>query len=253
MHEVHVAGTRLICAGAVKAGVRRMVLVSTSGTVAVSRDADDLPDEDRPAPLELIGRWPYYASKYYQEETAVRECGDRVELVRVNPSLFLGPGDDRLSSTRDVLNFLAREVPVIPAGGVNFVDVRDVAAALLAAMEKGRPGQRYLLGGYNWTLREFFGRLSRISKVQGPRMTVSDRWRRVPHLASRVQSAVLRGIGRTPRIQPEVVDMGEYYWFFTSDMAVRELGFHVREASETLFDTVDYLRTHFLGQTQKTA
>lgn len=117
MYAVHVDGTRLLGEAAARAGVRRMVMASTSGTVAVSRRADDMADEGAPAPVDIISRWPYYASKLYQEEAARRACGDRVELVMVNPSLLLGPGDDRLSSTRVILKFLAREIPMVPPGG----------------------------------------------------------------------------------------------------------------------------------------
>src|SRR5450432_3682947 len=96
MYAVHVDGTRLLCEAAVEAGVQRIVMASTSGTIAVSRRADAGLDEDSPAPVEIIGQWPYYASKLYQEAVARRVCGTRVELVTVNPSLLLGPGDDRL-------------------------------------------------------------------------------------------------------------------------------------------------------------
>src|SRR5207247_5855380 len=119
-------------------GVAVTVMASTGGTVAVSRRADEMPNEESSPPLDIIGRWPYYASKLYQEETARHACGDAIELVLVNPSLLLGPGDDRLSSTRDVLSFLARDIQMTPPGGLNFVDVRDVAAVLPAAMERGR-------------------------------------------------------------------------------------------------------------------
>ncbi len=153
MHDVHVHGTRRLCEAAAKAGVARIVMSSTSGTVAVSRRADEMPDETSPTPMEIVARWPYYASKVYQEEAARRACGDRVELVMVNPSLLLGPGDDRLSSTRPVLQFLAREIALVPPGGLNFVDVRDVAALLPVAMERGTPGERYLVGGVQLDVR----------------------------------------------------------------------------------------------------
>lgn len=244
MYKVHVEGTRVLCKAAVEHKVARVVMASTSGTVAVSRSADEMPDEDFPAPIDIIGAWPYYASKLYQEEAAKRACGDKVELVTVNPSLLLGPGDDRLSSTKDVLSFLAREIPVSPPGGLNFVDARDVAAVLPVAMEKGRPGERYLLGGYNWTFNEFFGRLERLSKVSGPLIRGRGKW---PFYASQVQSALYKALGRTPPVEPVSVKMAEHFWYFSSDKARNELGFEVREASETLFDTITYLRTHFLG------
>lgn len=245
MYEVHVTGTRVLCEAAVAAGVRRMLLVSTSGTIAVSRQPDDQIDEGTPAPVDLIGRWPYYASKLYQEETARRFCGDRLELVTVNPSLLLGPGDERLSSTRDVLSFLAREIPICPRGGLNFVDVRDVAAVLPVAMQQGGPGERYLLGGSNWTFAEYFGRLTRMTKVAGPMLKARGSW---PLLASRVQAAVYEQLGRKPPIEPASVEMADHFWYFDSGKARAALGFVNREATDTLFDTVTYLRRHVMGQ-----
>jgi len=246
MHAVHVEGTRLLCAAAVAAGVRRMVLASTSGTIAVSERADEKPDETCAAPLSIIARWPYYASKHYQEETARRHCGDKVELVIVNPSLLLGPGDDRLSSTRDVLSFLARDIPMTPPGGLNFVDVRDVAAVLPVAMEKGRAGERYLLGGYNWSFAEYFGRLERLTKVAAPLLKAPKG--RLPFFASHVQAALARSLCRTPRVEPASVEMARSFWYFDSTKAQDELGFTARDAAETLFDTVTYLRQNVLGK-----
>jgi dihydroflavonol-4-reductase len=239
MYDVHVAGTRLLCGAARAAKVARIVMASTSGTVAVSKRDDEMPDEDSAAPVELIARWPYYASKLYQEEAARRSCGDEIELVMVNPSLLLGPGDDRLSSTRDVLSFLARDIPLTPPGGLNFVDVRDVAAVLPAAMERGRAGERYLLGGHNMTFADFFGRLERLTKIAAPRLKGSGAW---TVLAAQAQAAVYRKLGRTPPVEPDGVDMARHYWYFASTKAQQELGFSAREAAETLHDTVKYLR-----------
>jgi dihydroflavonol-4-reductase len=244
MYQVHVEGTRLLVEAARAAGVQRMVMASTSGTVAVAERADEMPDEDTEAPVEIIARWPYYASKLYQEETARRACGEALELVTVNPSLLLGPGDDRLSSTRDVLSFLAGDIALTPRGGLNFVDVRDVAAALPAAMERGRAGERYLMGGHNCTFREFFGRLERLTKVSGPKLRPPGAW---SVLAAQAQAAVYRQLGRTPPVEPDSVEMARYFWYFRSTKAQEELGFAAREPTDTLHDTVKYLRAHHLG------
>ena len=244
MYAVHVDGTRLLCEAAVEAGVARIVMVSTSGTVAVARRPDADLDEQSPPPVEIIGRWPYYASKLYQEAVARRVCGTRVELVTVNPSLLLGPGDDRLSSTRMILQYLGREIVLSPSGGLNFVDARDVARALPEAMERGTPGERYLLGGVNWSFAELFGRLERMTKVPGP--LIKGRGK-LPWLAARAQGAVYRQLGRTPPVEPVAVDMASYYWYFESRKSTAELGFVAREPTATLFDTVRYLREHFLG------
>jgi len=107
-----------------------------------------MPDEDSPTPLELIAGWPYYASKLYQERTARLICGERIELVMVNPSLLLGPGDVRMGSTRDVLSYLAGDV----RSCLRAAQLRGCArrgAIIPVAMDKGRPGERYLLGGHN--------------------------------------------------------------------------------------------------------
>jgi len=245
MFQIHVHGTRLLCEAALHAGVKRILMVSTSGTIAVSKRADEMPDEDSPTPLELISGWPYYASKLYQEQTARLICGDRIELVTVNPSLLLGPGDVRMGSTRDVLSFLAGDVKLVPSGGINFVDARDVAAIIPVAMDKGRPGERYLLGGHNMTFAEYFDRIERTSKEYHPRFKAHGRW---PVLAAKVQSAVFKAAGRSSPIEPASVDMASYFWYFDSTKARSELGFTPREASDTIFDTIRFIRENALGK-----
>jgi dihydroflavonol-4-reductase len=244
MYAVHVDGTRLLCEAAVRAGVKRIVMTSTSGTIAAAKRPDEMPDEDTVAPIDIIGRWPYYTSKLYQEETARRHCADKVELVIVNPSLLLGPGDDRLSSTRPILQFLAREILMTPPGGVNFVDARDVAALLPVAMDRGVAGERYLVGGYNWSFEELFGRLERLTKVAAPLLKSRGP---LPLMATRAQAALYRHWGRRPPVEPQSVEMAEHFWYFDSGKAARELGFEPRDATDTLHETVKYIRENLLG------
>ncbi len=244
LYRVHVEGTANLCRAASKAGVERIVLASTSGTIAVTDDGIAIPDETFPAPIEIIGRWSYYTSKLYQEETARRECGSDVELVILNPSLLLGPGDRRLSSTRDVLRFLAGDIPVVPPGGVNFVDVRDVATAFRAAMDKGRAGQRYLLGGPNWTCAAFFERLERASKVKGPRIKLPEP---IYAFAGKALDAFYRHWDKAPPVDRASVEMGQRFWYLDPEKAERELGFEARDPYETLHDTVSYIKKEFLG------
>ena len=244
MFDVHVNGTRVVCQAAAAAGVKRLLLSSTSGTIAISERDDAWPDETSPAPLELLTRWGYYASKYYQEAAARQFCGDQVELVMVNPSLLLGPGDERIGSTREVLSFLAGDVRVVPAGGINFVDARDVAAILPVAMEKGRAGERYLLGGHNMTFAEYFDRMERLSKEYSARIKLSGDW---PWYAARAQAALFKAFGRTPPIEPTAADQAKYFWYFDGKKAREELGFAPREASATIWDTIEYVRAHHLG------
>jgi dihydroflavonol-4-reductase len=143
MYDVHVEGTRLLCDAAKAAGVKTIVLASTSGTIAVTKDGDVVPDETYPVPLDIISRWPYYASKAYQEMAALeRFHGKGLRLVIVNPSLLLGPGDDRLSSTKLILDFMARKIGAVPTGGVSFVDARDAARAFRVATRASHEGFR---------------------------------------------------------------------------------------------------------------
>src|SRR2546430_620992 len=126
MYKLHVDGTRLLCDAAKKAGVKTMVLASSSGTIAVSETADTVSDETCSQPLDIISRWPYYASKAYQELAALeRFSGKGLRLVIMNPSLLLGPGDDRLSSTKVILDFKARKI-----------------GAVAKRSEKGRVGEK---------------------------------------------------------------------------------------------------------------
>src|SRR4026209_389524 len=142
MYDIHVEGTRLLCDAAKAAGVKTIVLASTSGTIAVTKDGAALPYETCPLPLDIISRWPYYASKAYQEMAALEWFnGKGLRLVIMNPSLLLGPGDERLSSTKLILDFMARKISAVPSGGVSFVDARDAATSFRMAMKKGRHGE----------------------------------------------------------------------------------------------------------------
>jgi dihydroflavonol-4-reductase len=245
LYKVHVQGTAILCRAAKKAGVERIVLASTSGTIAVTENGETVPDESFAPPLKLIGRWPYYTSKLYQEETARRECQGGPELVILNPSLLLGPGDKRLSSTEDVLRLLASEIPVIPPGGVNFVDVRDAAAAFESALSRGHVGERYLLGGPNWSFETFLAKLARVGGVKGPRVKLPDR---VYSFAGKAVDAFYRQWDRTPPVDRVSVEMGQRFWWLDPSKAERDLGFQARDPYETLYDTVAYIKKEFLSQ-----
>jgi dihydroflavonol-4-reductase len=239
MMRLHVDGTRRVLERMAAAGVPRMVLASTSGTIGVSKDEAIL-DETAPYAEEIVAGWPYYASKIYQERLAF-EHGQRlgIEIVAVNPSLLLGPGDRRLSSTGDVRRFLRREIPTIPDGGVSFVDARDAAEATAAALERGRAGERYLLGGPNWTTKEFFARLGRIAHIAPPRLKLPPSWAR---WGAGVMEELYRWRGKQPPVDRISVEMAEHYWWIDSSKAERELGFAHRDPQLTLVDTVAYLR-----------
>ncbi len=237
LHRAHVLATRGAMAGLRSAGVRRVVVASTSGTVAVSGDAEHIADEGSRVPLELVALWPYYRSKLYAEREALEANGPDFQVVLVNPSLLLGPGDLRESSTGDVRRFLERNIPAIPGGGVAFVDVRDAALGMWQAFENGRGGERYLLNAKNMTVAAFFQRLERISGVKAPALRM-PRSRPLAIGVNRLFSQALRAIGGTPPVDEVSVEMAQYYWYCSSSKAERELGWSARDPGETLRETV---------------
>jgi dihydroflavonol-4-reductase len=244
MNKVHVQGTRLLCEAAKEVGAKTMVLASSSGTIAVSED-DQVHDETYPAPVEIISRWAYYASKYYQERTALESFdGDGRRLVIMNPTLLLGPDDERLSSTKVVLDFLGRKIPYTPSGGLSFVDARDAAAAFIAALDKGRHQEKYLLGAVNMTFAEFFARVERLSGVSAPMIRMP---KKLAVAGSSFVDSLFKNWGKASPIEPREVEQAEYFWYLDASKAKAELGFSPRDAQETLQDTIKYLRENFLG------
>ena len=245
MYRVHVEGTRLLCDAAKAADVKTIVLASTSGTLAVTEDGEIIPDESYPPPLDIVARWPYYASKAYQEMAALeRFNGKGLRLVIMNPSLLLGPGDDRLSSTKVVLDFMARKISAVPTGGLSFVDARDAAKAFRVGMKKGRHGERYLLGVANWTFERFFGRLQRLTKIAAPKFALPSK---VMVTGSQIVDSLFRQWNFASPVEPVAIEMAQYFWYLNCAKASRELGFRPRDPGETLHDTVSYLRENFLG------
>jgi dihydroflavonol-4-reductase len=245
MNKIHLEGTRFLCEAAKEAGISTMLLASSSGTIAVS-ETEEMFDETFPPPVDLLTRWAYYASKYYQERTALENFdGEGRRLVILNPSLLLGPGDERLSSTKPVLDFLAGKIPYSPGGGLNFVDARDAAAAFVAALDKGRHQEKYLLGAANMSFQEFFGRLERLSGISAPKLRVPKSWAMT---GSTIVNSLFKNWKKPSPIQPSEVEQAECFWYFDSSKAETELDFSPRDPQETLQDTIGYLRENFLGE-----
>ena len=240
LHRAHVLGTRSALAGLREAGVRRVVVASTSGTIAVGVDSEQIADESARVPLELLAMWPYYRTKLYAEREALEANSADFQVVLVNPSLLLGPGDTRESSTGDVRRFLQRTIPAIPAGGIAFVDVRDAARGMALAFERGRAGERYILNGKNMTVAAFFQRLERIAGVKAPALHM-PRSRPLAIGVNRLFAKAVRAIGGEPPVDEVSVEMAQYYWYCTAAKAERELGFSARDPGETLRETIEDL------------
>lgn len=245
MNRIHVEGTRLLAHAAKENKVKNFILASSSGTSAITEDGA-ITDETYPQPVEILTKWAYYASKYYQEKTALRAFQDKGErLVILNPSLLLGKGDERLSSTKIVLDFMAKKFPYTPQGGMSFVDAGDAARAFVHALDKGRHQERYLLGAVNWTVAEFFGRLERLSGVSAPVLKVP---KKVAIAGSSFITTLFKTFDKPAPFEASEVEMGEYFWYFDSGKAEAELDFTTRDPMETLQDTIKYLRENFLGE-----
>ncbi len=237
MYELHVDGTRRLLEAAEESGARRIILASTSGTIAVS-SKEAIGNEDNDYPIAVVGRWPYYLSKIYQEKVALRFCRERsIPLVVLNPSLLLGPGDDRLSSTWVVSKFLNQDIPAMPSGGLSFVDCRDAAAAFAAALTSGEVFGRHLIG-LNMSFKELFGRLSRLTGVPAPKL-------RLPSQVNTLGVQLLERWSKMRGVEPSVdrhsVEIGEHFFYVDSSKAERLLGFKARDPQQTIQETVAYL------------
>ena len=244
MHRVNVEGA-LAMVRLAAAQHCRLVVVSTSGTVACFRSADESADEKSPFCEQTVAGWPYYASKIEMERRA-RALADElgVELVFVRPPILLGPGDHRYRSTSNVLKAIRRKMPFVIHGGIAFSDVRDAAAALLAALERPDAQPIYHLPGHTCGIEEFFAQIEALSGVPGPRWTLP--YRPAHALASLVERVGTRLFGEPPHLLPDpvVVEMAAHHWAVRSLYAEAELGYHPRSARDTLRDTIEWLRAH---------
>ncbi|CAI7799230.1 unnamed protein product [Closterium sp. NIES-54] len=211
LDQTTVDGTLAVLEAALKAGVKRIVYASTSGTVGAFTDSRQVASDDSPYAREVVGGWPYYRAKIEAEERARGYAEQHgLELVCMRPTLILGPGDYRLSSCRTVLDIMERRIPFVPHGGLSFVDVRDVASAFIAAMQSAAPNTTYLLGAINMTLSNYFHLIARCADVAPPWLSVPPR---VAWALAAIASKLLPLIGqKDPSLDPVVVEMAQVYW-----------------------------------------
>jgi len=219
----------------------RVVYASTSGTVGCSVKGT-IAHDNSPYCNPVVIHWPYYVAKIEAEMRAKKYAKEHdIELIIIRPSMMLGPEDDRFRSTHTILSYLNRRIPVVLKGGLSFVDVRDVAKAFKTAMEKGKPGESYLLGSQNLTLQKFFENLESISGV--PKPTISLPY---PVTYGIVQSINFfnRKILRQwdPGFDPVKVEMASHFWYISAEKAKKDLGFDPIDPMQTLKDTVEWIK-----------
>ena len=221
IYDSNVSGTRNLLVAARRAGVSRFVYTSTVATVAVPQSGG-LPDESTITSVDdMIG--VYKRSKWLAEQEVQRAAAEGLPAVIVNPTTPVGAGDSKPTPTgRIILDFLNGRMPAYVDAGLNFVPVEDAAAGHLLAAERGRVGERYILGGENLTLKEVLGMLSRVSGRPAPRV-------RLPHAvamaAGYVDAAISRVTGSEPRIPLDGVRMSRHSMFVNAEKARKELGF----------------------------
>jgi dihydroflavonol-4-reductase len=236
MFRANVDGTRDLLTAALEAGAERVVYTSSVATLGLV--AGGSADEETPSRLDdMIG--PYKRSKFAAEEVArglARERG--LPVVIVNPSTPVGPGDIKPTPTGRLIVEAARgQMPAFVDTGLNIVHVDDVAEGHLAAAEKGRIGERYILGGENLALAEI---LAGVAQAVGRRPP----WLRVPHsvlfpVAIGAELAA-RVTGRDPFVTLDGVRMSRKKMYFSSEKASRELGYAPRPAREAIADAVSW-------------
>ncbi len=242
MYRSNVEGTRAVLEAARKNGVKNMVYTSSVATIGFTRSGQPA-DEDSPVSLaDMIGH--YKRSKFMAEQIALdagRSGGMRV--VTVNPTTPIGERDIKPTPTgRIVVDFLKRKFPAYVETGLNLVDVCECARGHVAALEKGKSGERYILGGENLTLKQILDKLGAISGLPSPTVKLPYF---VAYLAGAVDQAVSgRILGKEPRATIESVRMGKKKMWASSDKAERELGWRIVSPDAALRRAVEWFRAN---------
>ena len=239
MERVNVDGTEAVCRAASANGILRMVHVSSVDALGIRSFERPADEECRPN-LAYLG-CPYVDTKRAAEEVILRHVGQGLPAVIVNPGFMLGPWDTRPTSGRMILEIARGWAFLAPRGGNCFLDVRDAAIGVVAALERGQVGRRYILGGKNLTYLEAWRRIARIIGRRGPFWTAptAGTW-----LIGRAAGwwGLLRG--GEPAINPVSVAMGELPHFFDSARARAELGFPETDFELAVSDAWRWFQEH---------
>src|SRR5271170_2142502 len=241
MYRSNVDGTRALLEAARKNGVRRIVYTSSVATMGFTSNGHPA-DEDSPVSLaDMIGH--YKRSKFMAEQIALEAGRSGMHVVTVNPTTPIGEQDVKPTPTgRIVVDFLKRKFPAYVETGLNLVDATVCARGHVAALEEGKSGERYILGGENLTLKQILDKLGAISGLPSPTL-------KLPYFIAYVAGAVDetvsgRLLGREPRATVETVRMGKKKMWASSDKAERELGWRTVPADAALRRAVQWFRAN---------
>ena len=232
--RVNVEGTRNLVEEAFRKGVRRAVVTASVAAVGGTKT---------PVVLDERARWDlgdlniaYMSSKHEGERVALQAAARGLHVCSVCPGFITGPGDIYGSSSGIVLQVVRGKMPGYVDGGTSVADVRDVAAGHVAALERGRPGDRYLLGGENLSMAAFMQKIASVSGVSVPK--------RIPYAVGWVAGAFAdlrsRMKGRALPLSRNLIRASSLYTFASSAKAARELGYKSRPVEESLRDTLRY-------------
>jgi dihydroflavonol-4-reductase len=239
IYATNVDGSRALVRAALEAGVARIVYTSSVATLGIRPDRIPA-DEQTPVSLQdMVGH--YKRSKYLAEQAVLDLVEkERAPVVIVNPSAPVGPRDVRPTPTgRIILDMLRGRMPAYVDTGLNLVHVDDVAAGHVLAFERGRPGERYILGGEDMSLRDILRRIADIAGMRAPALCIPhDLVLPLAWCAERFAS--LTGI--EPFATVDGVRMARKFMYFSSAKAARELGYHHRPATEGLADAIAWFR-----------
>jgi dihydroflavonol-4-reductase len=241
MYSSNVEGTKAILEAARENKVRRVVYTSSVATMGFQSNGH-LANEDSPVSLaNMIG--PYKRSKFMAEEIAIQAGRSGMDVVVVNPTTPVGERDIKPTPTgRIVVDFLNKKFPAYVDTGLNLVDVAECARGHVAALEKGKSGERYILGGENLTLKQILDKLAAITGLPSPRMKVPY----VVALATGVVDQVFTGYirNREPRATIDAVRMGRKKMFVSSGKAERELGWKTVPVDDALRRAVEWFQAN---------
>jgi dihydroflavonol-4-reductase len=241
MYRSNVEGTRAILEAARKNGVRRVVYTSSVATIGFHGDGQAA-DEDSPVSLaDMIGH--YKRSKFMAEQLALEAGRNGMYVVTVNPTTPIGEQDVKPTPTgRIVVDFMKRKFPAYVETGLNLVDVRECARGHVAALEKGRSGERYILGGENLTLKQILDTLGEITGLPSPKVKLPYMFAFAAGIfGEMITGRLLKG---EPRATLDTVRMGKKKMFASSAKAERELGWKIVPAGAALRRAVEWFRAN---------